>query len=222
MVNFRYSSESAFTRVTPALPSTQLLYPSEQPYCNNSESFSVNLKRRISNENVLPLSKKKYTKGDTSPILFNCKKTNTSKIIYNKTLSRLPEETIVNCVEDERESPPFYGFDNYKSCTNKTIEYETKNPDKNCIKNLIDEKSSRIEINPNKSTGSIRKNGNLWVENELYQQRLSQEQADLELAKKLQEEYNSYYTRSSRKVGRGSIHRQTTLDKIFTGIYKVK
>lgn len=221
MVKFRSSSlESAFMRLSSALPSTQCSYPSEETSSNNSEAFSVKLKRRISSENV-PVSKKIYIKGDTSPIL-NCKSFNNSKIYFNKTLRRLPEETIVNCVNDERESPPFYGFDNCKSCTNDTIEYKTKNHQRIFIKNRIDEKTGKIEMNPNKNTVNVRKNGNIWTEDEIYQQKLSQEQADLELAKKLQEEYNSYYTRSSRKIGRGSVHRQTTLDQIFTGIYKVK
>lgn len=224
MVNFHSNSlESAFMRLTFATPSTQVLgikdsSPSEE--MNSEKGLTVSLKRRISSEHT-PLSNKIHIQGNTSPTLINCRNFKITKMC-NKILHQYSIDKVSQW-EDQRESPPFYGFDNSeKYSINETIEYETENDERGKKKKIQDKNSYKLGRVQN--SDNIRKNGNLWRENESRKQKLLQEQADLELAKKLQEEYDRYahYTRSSRKVGRGSIHRQTTLDQIFTGTYKVK
>lgn len=218
--------KSAFVTITSPSTSTQVStceYPFPSQEINN-KVFPLDLKRRISSEDT-PLSNKIHVEGDTSPILVNYRKFKITKVMYNKTLPGFIDETIDTHFEDRRESPPFYGFDNSKKySTNETIECETGNHKSINKKNMKDIKTNKTEIDQNGDTDDIRINGNLWIEDESYQHRLLQEQADLEFAKKLQEEYDRYahYTRSSRKIGRGSRHRQTTLDHIFTGTYKVK
>lgn len=140
-------------------------------------------------------------------------------------MSRFPEKR--DNTMTLRESPPFYGFDNSSRKDKKdAAENDIQNNVCNDTNNTDETKKNdnNIQQNKNDKDIAIRRNGTLWTEDESYEQKLIQEQADLELAKKLQKEFDQYahYTRSTRKVGRGSIHRQTTLDQILTGSYRVK
>ncbi|KAJ8972812.1 hypothetical protein NQ317_009508, partial [Molorchus minor] len=75
-----------------------------------------------------------------------------------------------------------------------------------------------------KKNGTIKKNGIVKgiIEEEEKTKRSLQEMADLEFAKRLQDEFNRemHYTRSSRRSTAGA-KRQTTLDKIIKTSYKV-
>nr|XP_023021614.1 E3 ubiquitin-protein ligase RNF168-like [Leptinotarsa decemlineata] len=90
------------------------------------------------------------------------------------------------------DSPPFYGFE--RDCEVKKLEV----------------------------TNNIRKNGTVHEMEDSATRKLLQEKADLEFAKKLQEELNRgvHNTRSSRNVGRSK--RQTTLDEMIKSPYRVK
>lgn len=205
MINFHSSFESAFARVSLTALPTLVSSTNDQISTTNGTkqplAFCINLKRKLPSTETEVSSKKPTSKLATSPTLNNFEK---SKITKRK---RFPEKrnSIIN-INGGRESPPFYGFDNScKKNTEKTNE-RILDTQKTCFKH------------------DVRKNGNLWTEDESYKQRLLQEQADLELAKKLQEQFDNYahYTRSSRKVRRGNIRRQTTLEEILTGPYRVK
>lgn len=233
MINFRSNClESAFARISLTLPKTQIFTTKDSNTQEKNQhkeplAFCLNLKRKISTEDILAPHKKFIEGVDTSPILNNREKMKIMKITYNK-LPRFPEKrnkTTTSRVM--RESPPFYGFDNsLKKVTKDTAANNFQNNDYNetdKVANDIEKVKKYNKIHQKKNDIPIRKNGTLWVD-ESYEQKLMQEQADLELAKKLQKEFDQYahYTRSTRKVGRGSIHRQTTLDQILTGSYRVK
>lgn len=233
MINFRSNClESAFARISLALPNTQFFTTTDSNFQEKHErkeplAFCINLKRKLSTDDLL-VSHKTFIRGPVSPTLNNQEKLKVTKITYNKK-HRFPEKR--NITMTLRESPPFYGFDNSsKKDTKDTLEKDIQNNvcnDTNDVKNNREEtkkNDNNIQQKKNDKDIAIRRNGTLWIEDESYEQKLLQEQADLELAKKLQKEFDQYahYTRSTRKVGRGSIHRQTTLDQILTGSYRVK
>lgn len=235
MINFRSNClESAFTRISPAL--------ADSPENKKPVAYRINLKRRYSKEiTQVPnkkrtskdgdtqLPKKKHTPkdDDTSPTLSNNEQFFVKKISYNKSLQKFSKKR-------DRESPPFYGFDNSHDETRGTIEtrnvrrgdkqIKSEKFSEGCLQERYTKISTQKYMMKGDTDNNRKKNGSLWTEDEPYQERLLQEEADLALAKKLQAEFNNYahYTRSSRKVGRGSIRRQTTLDEILTGPYRVK
>lgn len=224
-------SFSAFARVAVSVPPI-----------NNTEIK----KRKHSTDNSKLPNTNLITISNTSPIL-----TVSKKRCILKNTSRFPKKrNSINCAKLTSESPPFFGFDNKigKVCDKKQNEVE-KGVNRICIKNAFfgfDNSNKSVEkvcgtaktvtkqnelekvSNDvkciNNAENSVKKNGSFWMEDDTYKQRLIQEQADLEFAKKLQAEFDKYahYTRSTRKVGRGNIRRQTTLDEILTGPYRVK
>lgn len=245
IINFRSNFlESAFARISITLPTSRFSVKTsnfqEQRFEEGPfQPYSISTKRRHSIEDS-HLPHKKFVKDNNmSPVLDNCEKMKFVQISYNKTKKFPEKRNIITHFRGNRESPPFYGFDNSKKRTREIVENETETVTKQKYGNVNTQKTTQNVMKPGviaeaaskcyqskdrtNNTG-IRKNGNIWTEDEPYKQKLLQEKADLELAKKLQQEFDKYahYTRSSRKVGRGSIHRQTTLDQILTGPYRVK
>lgn len=231
MINFSSNClESAFARISMTLPTSIFTTKTSNIEETNDtmqslELLDANFKRRHSIEdNQLP--HKKFMKDNkTSPILDSCEKMRLVKISYDKTKKFPEKRNIIKHFRGNGESPPFYGFDNSVETKSKEIEKEFTSiePIQDVVVNTSKlENVTKTEVKTDSIT--IRRNGNRLVEDEIYQKKLLQEKADLELAKKLQKEFDKYahYTRSSRKVGRGSIHRQTTLDQILTGPYRVK
>lgn len=101
--------------------------------------------------------------------------------------------TAVETAEKVAESPPFYGFD------------RTKKANGNLVKN--DRKNGRFVENLSKVTETNSK--------------MDQERADLEFAKRLQEEINKgHYTRSTRNLR--ITKKQKTLDEMIKSPYRVK
>lgn len=213
-INFTSSClESAFARVSLFLP-VKITYTKDVPVVKHTtEPASFNLKRK--NSEVEDTSPKKIIRSETSPTLNN----------YEKTKSFLENHNTL--LYEYRTSPPFLGFDNSVVNMNKERVCDKETISSNHFKPTTAEKGNekdKLQMNMEKQTSAnnVRKNGTL-TKDELFRKRL-QEQKDLELAKKLQAEFDSYMhnTRSSRKVGKNNIRRQTTLDEILTGPYRIK
>ncbi|XP_074030853.1 uncharacterized protein isoform X2 [Leptinotarsa decemlineata] len=148
--------------------------------------------KRLRSEDDIVTSEEKKTKCDESGIENEKKKSP----IINYNICSIAKRHLFGrkTVNNVKneDSPPFYGFE--RDCEVKKLEV----------------------------TNNIRKNGTVHEMEDSATRKLLQEKADLEFAKKLQEELNRgvHNTRSSRNVGRSK--RQTTLDEMIKSPYRVK
>lgn len=179
--------ESAFARISLALPTKLLSEDINSPQCNESNSSSSNKLKRALEDNESPVPTKKLNsrveidENRKSPVL-------KSSLVSKR---RLFDSSMTS---SNSSSPLFYGFENslYKHNTHE--------------EDTVD----GIEVE----------------DNEDIEKKLVQEKADLEYAKRLQEELNRtvHNTRGSeRRQSNFRLHkRQTTLDELMNNSYRVK
>ncbi|KAG5883149.1 hypothetical protein JTB14_033400 [Gonioctena quinquepunctata] len=192
-INFSPNVDSAFVRISLILPQTTLITQPSSPE-GTFNSNDVSSFKRIRAEDSIVNTNEKKPKLE-GPELDREEKSQV--ISYNiSTIAKrqlFGNKVFNNIQKEDSPIPVFYGFDN---CTGKNTSIVTNN---------------------------IRQNGTVCEKEDETMKMLLQEKADLEFAKKLQEELNRsvHNTRSSRKSS-GKSKRQTTLDEMIKSPYRVK